>query len=904
MDYQEEMHQHMTIEASKIDPLLYYELENHVENSPLETNTSIVSGFFGRNYDQGDTIADGAAEEDYGDQPLQHFWQPDNPSNGEYSDGLDNENSSYNRALDFFRGEAVRNYLLGDYIQSFYWLGRVAHLLEDATQPGHMHLDKHPGFIPARWIWGESILEEYTGNRTLFLAQWDGNNYQNQHYRYENLISSPFNWNTVQPRQAPHKSFPDFFKLFWYTAQKTQYFASDDVERDFMYTELSGTQRNWDCSGSGYLNLWRDQFTSCGQFTTTAQLGAPGGVEQEANAVVPHGMKAVAGLYRLFWDTVHGYDWPTHEQNNRRNGVIKAVKSDLVSPGSIALHDAVISSGVPQDHYARPTIGDLDNDGYREILMTTFHLTRNEGYVFAIEEDATHQAYERWSVNIGGWVNGVASIANLDDDPQLEFIFGMDGGRIMRGDVNPSGTSAVIQEVYRVPARYSPYYGFSVRGSVGYVTIEDLDHNGVMEIIFADALVYDDEWEGALYVMNATGSIITQVALNDRSGGARGAIATANLDGDDNLEVIVPGYYQLEVYDYSTPGTLQLRWNAAIAKASSSAVVEDIDFDGLYEIIVNTNNFDCGGSHVCYLRTYYFDNTGFRVARTTHSFIPSAAPILMNADSDDHLEAVFLSYNSPYTGLGQVRAFDLQSESTLWTYNDGGQLRPDGITPSAADIDNDGRLNIIWPTNNNRKVYVLNPDGSVLYNYSFSGLIGSNIALGDLDNDDMLEMSLKREGSIIVTIMDNTNRVPYFNRTNASIFENTMVNGLGTLNIVTADPDGDSVTVRLSDPFNTSNQWVPDCHAEGPYEIIIEVSDGNLSAWNVAHLDVLDACDEEIEITDFNVTTTPGILNASFSVDVTNNLIIPIENVIIFLDFGDGTNTTCDLNATLQPGTS
>ena len=64
------------------------------------------------------------------------------------------------KSNDLFRGQAIRNYNTHHKDESFYWLGRVAHLFEDAAQPSHVHLDAHTGQIGD----GTSILEDYTGN--------------------------------------------------------------------------------------------------------------------------------------------------------------------------------------------------------------------------------------------------------------------------------------------------------------------------------------------------------------------------------------------------------------------------------------------------------------------------------------------------------------------------------------------------------------------------------------------------------------------------------------------------------------------------------------------------------------------------------------------------------------------
>ena len=121
----------------------------------------------------------------------------------------------------------------------------------------------------------------------------------------------------------------ELFRLFWYTAQKTQYWASDDNDGNTVYTTLSGNQQNWDCSGSGNLNLWKDfNYTSCNSFISDHTTLNQNTVDQETNATIPHAMKSTAGLYRLFWDTVHSFDWPTYHHDNQRTG-FTLLKGDI-----------------------------------------------------------------------------------------------------------------------------------------------------------------------------------------------------------------------------------------------------------------------------------------------------------------------------------------------------------------------------------------------------------------------------------------------------------------------------------------------------------------------------------------------------------------------------------------------
>jgi len=138
---------------------------------------------------------------------------PDTLANGtgDYNDGLNvcfgtNCDSSFVRAKEIWLMNIIPNYLSGNINESYYHLGRVAHLLEDATQPSHVHLDPHIGH--AGFLCGglnddcdDSFLEEFTAQQNYFadtqnkmnVEHYAGETYENKTYKYENLISG-FNW--------------------------------------------------------------------------------------------------------------------------------------------------------------------------------------------------------------------------------------------------------------------------------------------------------------------------------------------------------------------------------------------------------------------------------------------------------------------------------------------------------------------------------------------------------------------------------------------------------------------------------------------------------------------------------------------------------------------------------------
>lgn len=219
-----------------------------------------------------------------------HFWNPDSPRNGAYSDGWTLVEgiefaSSYRRA-ECLWNSAIEIYRT-DKPQAYYYLGRMAHLLADLTVPAHVHDDTH---IPG----DDDGFEKYVKDNLSY--------YQNA------TASEPYTMSNIYfPDEAKPYAAP-LFKLFWYTAQKTQVFASDQRSGNQIYRTQTGEERNLP-------DLWKSEGVTIIDDPSDIEypfgLGNDENLKIVADAMVPHALRAVAGLYQLFWSSTHPQDGPT-----------------------------------------------------------------------------------------------------------------------------------------------------------------------------------------------------------------------------------------------------------------------------------------------------------------------------------------------------------------------------------------------------------------------------------------------------------------------------------------------------------------------------------------------------------------------------------------------------------------
>src|SRR3989344_4993227 len=199
--------------------------------------------------------------------------------------------------------------------EAYYKLGLVAHLLEDIALPAHVHLTPHPQGVVKKipktsFLAGPDLYEAFVTARIVDKIAKLGNAI-GQEYNVDCLPNlCNFDWSQVHPNPT------NLFKLFWYTAQKTQYFASRTTGA-FRNAPLVGIGNNFfiDLSGHPHIfspSLWEGEAEPISDPSelTGKKKAVNAKLQKMADALIPHALKAVAGLYRLFWEATHPPEKP------------------------------------------------------------------------------------------------------------------------------------------------------------------------------------------------------------------------------------------------------------------------------------------------------------------------------------------------------------------------------------------------------------------------------------------------------------------------------------------------------------------------------------------------------------------------------------------------------------------
>jgi len=406
--------------------------------------------------------------------------------------------------------------------------------------------------------------------------------------------------------------------------------------------------------------------------------------------------------------------------------------------------------------YASPAVADLDGNGQREVYWGGYTLMAVNG------ADGTIRAIRPQGSSQRLWPGIVA--ADLDNDGTQEVVTASGNGKL---SVYGPGLAPIA------PWPKDPTgSGNELRS----LAVADLDGNGDQEIAVCSTRS-DNQW----FVYEHTGAVRAgwpKMTDSDRDGYAAGCynenVGLADVDGDGRGEVIGPNdtHYVAAFHDdgsplraspiYGTPGgqrkpwarvglhvdhSVDLRGYADCGvehrpnMANSAPTIADLDANGTLEIVIVGNVYNCGTDPYSDLYEMPFilnaDRTRWAAGPYDWTAIPTpdghAAPlsedysviennvpnpVTADLDGDGRLEILYPSYD------GRLHAYWLdKQEHGDWPFEV--YDRAEGFIrfatePLVVDLENDGKAEVIfgsWTQNGSGrpgKLYVVSWDGKLL----------------------------------------------------------------------------------------------------------------------------------------------------------------------------------------------
>ncbi|HLE16452.1 MAG TPA: VCBS repeat-containing protein [Anaerolineales bacterium] len=437
--------------------------------------------------------------------------------------------------------------------------------------------------------------------------------------------------------------------------------------------------------------------------------------------------------------------------------------------------------------YSSPAAADLDGDGRVEVIASAYSIVALDGRSGALEWRVAsgHDRSEPNASSVGRTWPGIV-LADLDNNGDLEIA---------------SAHGAGYLSVYEADGYFAPGWpqrpiGQELRGLLA----SDLDGDGDLELIATGAVGNQTN----TWVYDHKGALLPGwPQLSNDSGYAYGAFnanaAAGDLDGDGAGEIVVPSdVHYINAYErngaqipahamyagkgwgkvgvWESPATELRGWGTCDTSdgraeryranfAHGPAVIADVDGKGGREVVVTGNVYDCGyGDYPSqYIGLYIFNpdrgrfNAGGYDWRTPpvdtgaplsedYGKIENAQPnpALADLDGDGRLEILFASYD------GRLHAFWLdKQEHGSWPFavNQSGEgfLRF-ASEPAVADLNGDGLAEVIfasWTEKGSHasgKLHILDYLGNALHEVplppAFSGNWNGSLAAPTLANLD------------------------------------------------------------------------------------------------------------------------------------------------------------------------
>ena len=399
---------------------------------------------------------------------------------------------------------------------------------------------------------------------------------------------------------------------------------------------------------------------------------------------------------------------------------------------------------------SQPAVGDLDNDGRKEIVFGT-----SGRKVYALRADGT--VMPGWPVTVSAEVNSSPALADIDGDGFLDVVVAC-GSNF---DTSGSGGLFVFRRDGSLMWSFSPADENGdgrPDGIYGTPAIGDIDGDGQNEIVFGS-------WDFRVYALRKDGTLMPGFPPNP-SGlghGLRDTIwsspALADLNQDGKLEIIIGADTHAEGPPVNTPdgGAIHVfRWNGTEQPGfpqyvnqtiMSSPAIGDIEGNGFLDIVVGGGRFYQGavGRQVYAWRRDGTFVPGWPV--TTNGQV-SGSPALADLTGDGKLDVIIGDEPDGTTGpfLYAFRGdgtllFKMQPMSYFGT-------TPNVGDPVVADVNGDGQVEILVAVNteiaviSRTGVQLTDPgppgnDPRVTY---YTETAVSGVVVTDLDGDGILDV--------------------------------------------------------------------------------------------------------------------------------------------------------------------
>ena len=332
---------------------------------------------------------------------------------------------------------------------------------------------------------------------------------------------------------------------------------------------------------------------------------------------------------------------------------------------------------------ATAAIGDINNDGITDIVAGSWSTL----YVW----DSSGNLHPGFPLYYG--CNKSPVLLNVDDDEELEIIY-------------PSGSSLYI---FKYDGNILPGWPVSAPYDIGSPAIADIDNDDEYELVAGtyQGPVVPESFD--IYAWNMDGSIVDGFPF-EACGVVKAAPAIGDLDNDGTLEIVAVAYEETNedlLYVIDPQGNLKPGWPVTVTYGRlSSPALGDLDGDGDIEILIG--GYVPGPTFLEKLYAFHHDgnavtNWPIILDHTGSAGNINSSPIIADIDGDTTSVEIIVKVHN--------HIFALHSDGSVvegypYYLDDEGSSGTFSPTPALGDMDNDGDIELVFSSNYGNLVFL------------------------------------------------------------------------------------------------------------------------------------------------------------------------------------------------------
>lgn len=333
----------------------------------------------------------------------------------------------------------------------------------------------------------------------------------------------------------------------------------------------------------------------------------------------------------------------------------------------------------PDGHVdASPAVGDLDGDGYPDILAAT-----TGGTLWALDGNGL----EIWRHAVGGVFSCPPTLVPACEGKNGRALAVNNDGLVVCHD----GVSGAQQWTYQLPGK--------VAWAASAIAAADLDGDGAMEFLVGDS-------ENTLVCLDSSGAEVWRAQTDS---GFVTSPVVADIDGDGALEILVGGS-RVALVCLDRQGRALWRVEHPAANASHP-IACDLDRDGRLELLVGTKK-----------GLLAVDSVGRVLWESPTALEVDSAFSVGDVDDDDQPDIFVIDLGGTLTRLDSAG-------KEVWRGSVGKRARR---SPALVDLDADGSMEIIAGSYAGA-VYVFNAKGEEIQKIALQGECNATPTFVDLD---------------------------------------------------------------------------------------------------------------------------------------------------------------------------